>query len=153
MTDKITHDLVEKACNAFSDGEYSKCDEQTKMRYRLWMRKALAVAELEWRTPRARRTDPSTSMRAALTHAPRARSHRAIVLKLICRWTLQNHPQVPLTSEEIGRYSGVNGAWKRVSDLLEGGFIEVAGEKEASTGKMQQTYKPTQKGWDWWNAT
>ena len=71
---------------------------------------------------RARSTDPATSHLAALKHQPRAGSQRARILDAIADAGSRG-----MTAAEAGRATGINGAWKRVSELAQGGHITEAG--------------------------
>jgi hypothetical protein len=89
---------------------------------------------------KARRSDPSTSKRAAVEHYPQAGKNRHKVLLVIERLG-------SATSDEVLVESGVAGAWKRISELAQGGWIEACGERDGTlSGKTQQAYKLTAKG-------
>jgi len=95
----------------------------------------------------ARRTDPATSKEAA------ASLHRNTLLRSL----LIEFGRADLTAEEAGTRAGLDessGYWKRVSDLLNAGYIEpviVDGEmltRIASSGRQQRVLRITSKGSD-----
>jgi hypothetical protein len=105
-------------------------------------------------SPGARSTDPSTSRKAALENAPRAKTQRAFILNHLCFLAsgVVDRRGNPRTSAQIGRYCNLRGAWKRVSDLHEGGWIEVVGEETDPDTRMKvQLYAPTEKAMAWYN--
>lgn len=91
----------------------------------------------------ARHTDPDTSKRAALEHAPKAGGQRALALEIIAHaWGL--------AAFEIEQRTGVRGIWKRLSELEAGGWVFTSGERLCpATEKAQQVYYATAKGRDW----
>jgi hypothetical protein len=105
------------------------------------LERKLAEATDVTRAPvRARRSDPSTSQRAAAEHYPKAGKNRHRVLLAIEKLG-------SATNDEVLVESSVPGAWKRVSELLQGGWIEVCGERDGTlSGKPQQAYRLTAKG-------
>jgi hypothetical protein len=78
----------------------------------------------------ARTTDPGTSHRAFLKQQPRSGSRRAQVLAAYRLAGLRG-----LTAKEAAGMSGVPGAWKRVSELAQGGHIVETGA-ERDGGKV-----------------
>lgn len=64
----------------------------------------------------ARTADPDTSKLAALRQAPRSESQRGRILA-----ALRDYGE--MTSRQIEEHTGINGAWKRVSELKQGGHI------------------------------
>lgn len=92
----------------------------------------------------ARRSDPATSKRAAVEVAPRVGSKRRAVLETFDRRSVS----LGFTASEAEHYSQVSGAWKRVSELAQGGFIRATGDVRhiPATGKQQQVYVITEKG-------
>ncbi len=93
--------------------------------------------------PAARSTDPSTSKRAARENAPRAGSQREAVLNAVL---LAGHGVI---SDEVRHL--FDGAWKRLSELEQGGWLYTHGERVSErTGKAQRVYRPTAKALTWW---
>lgn len=82
----------------------------------------------------ARTADPDTSKRAALRQAPRSGSQRGRILD-----ALREHG--PMSSREIEEQTGIAGAWKRVSELKQGGHIcELRIERDDQTGTDVTVY-------------
>jgi hypothetical protein len=75
-----------------------------------------------------RSTDPDTSKLAALKNEPRRGTQRARVLEEIERSGLDG-----LTAKQVEERSGLKGAWKRVSELKQGGHIVDIGERDGGT--------------------
>lgn len=71
----------------------------------------------------ARRTDPGTSQLAAQRVAPRTGSARAVALH-----ELDLMGAVGATGRELVGLTGIDGIWKRVSELHREGFIEPRGD-------------------------
>lgn len=97
----------------------------------------------------ARVTDPDTSKAAAVKLGGKAGTMR---LKLLREFnTARSYAASQgLTSEEAGEFAGYtaeDGAWKRVSDLLNAGLIEDSGEqRRGSSGRMQRVLRITEVG-------
>jgi Helix-turn-helix domain len=86
------------------------------------------------RATNARSGDPSTSKLAALRQEPRSGSQRARILEFI-----RTHG--PVVSREIEEQLGIRGAWKRVSELKQGGLIhEVETLYDYKTGTEVTAY-------------
>lgn len=84
----------------------------------------------------ARSTDPSTSRRAALDAEPRTGSQRRAALDAI-----RSSGQRGMTYYEVEVATGVDGIWKRLSELKQGGWIEVAGQRLVeATGSEADVY-------------
>lgn len=66
----------------------------------------------------ARSSDPDTSALAALKQQPRSGSQRARILDAVLI-------HGAMTAREIGEVTGINGAWKRISELVQGEHLEV----------------------------
>ena len=90
---------------------------------------------------RARRKDPTTSHEAAAKLST-ALSHCATLLE-----TYQRESR-SLTDEEASRITGLEGAWKRCSDLRNQGLIRPIEKRTASTGRRVQACIITQEGRD-----
>lgn len=66
----------------------------------------------------ARSSDPDTSKLAALRQQPRSGSQRARILE-----ALQRRSPTALSARQIENLTGIKGAWKRISELRQGGHI------------------------------
>lgn len=97
------------------------------------------------RLPGFRGGDPSTSRKAALDAYPRSGSNRFAALRAV--WSLRQHGA---TYEDVGGVTGINGVWKRLSELKQGGWIESRGTRKVSTGSEADIYYPTQKTKDYY---
>jgi hypothetical protein len=94
----------------------------------------------------ARESDPETSKAAAKMNPGRRGSQR---------WRLGEtfflmHPD-PLTWESVAKGARIDAAsspWRRLTELVERGIIEVVGETTTSRGARAQTYQLTQGGFD-----
>lgn len=95
------------------------------------------IEELEALTTTGhRRTDPDTSKEAwELTDKTRTTNRGRIVQHFI------DNPGTVLTAEQIEHRTGVRSAWKRVSELVKLGWLDVAGTADASTGMSVRTYR------------
>jgi hypothetical protein len=101
------------------------------------------VCSLNEQKPLARRVDPSTSQRAAGQHRLRRGTQRHQLLVVFA-----SGPG-GLTAEEAGVATGIDGAWKRVSDLLNDKLVEDTGEERRSLkGSAQRVLRITQQGRD-----
>ena len=90
--------------------------------------------------PIARKTDPATSKRAAADQelGPRHTNMRR-VLEVIGTWP-------DLTAREAAARAGVDGGWKRVSDLHAKGLVEISGQRACKmTGKLARTWRRREK--------
>ena len=84
----------------------------------------------------ARSTDPTTSRSAALTMIPKSGTKRRAVYDAIVAAGSRG-----ATSAEAEAASGVAGAWKRITELHDGGHIQVTGSRfDPRTGKDVQVY-------------
>lgn len=90
--------------------------------------------------PKARRTDPSTSKKAAKRAHPRAGTHKHRILGLMAE-----HPN-GLTAEEIGLLTGINGVWKRCSELHDDSYLYTHGERKTLSGDDARIYFISAKG-------
>lgn len=81
----------------------------------------------------ARTSDPDTSKLAALQHEPRKGTQRARVLAEIrvCKGGL--------TARQVTQLTGIEGAWKRVSELKQGGHVVIVGQR-LDLGNMADVY-------------
>jgi hypothetical protein len=91
-----------------------------------------------------RRTDPKTSKKAAFEATPRTGSQRRAALEAI----LARQPHGS-TYEDVVRDTGNKGAWKRISELKQGGWIHPMGVRKVSTGSLADVYYPTYKARNW----
>jgi hypothetical protein len=90
-----------------------------------------------------RRSDPDTSKKAAFDVVPRAGSQRRKALE-----ALLDHDG--LTYAGVEAITGINGVWKRLSELKQGGWIEVRGTRRIlETGSEGDVYYPTVKAISW----
>jgi len=91
-----------------------------------------------------RQMDPSTSRKAAFDSMPRNGTRRREILKVIS-------DSRGLTYEEAGLATGAPEAWKRISELRQGGWIEPAminGEtktRKTRTGSLATVWVATTK--------
>jgi hypothetical protein len=84
----------------------------------------------------ARRSDPETSKLAALQNEPRRGSQRAAVLDAI-----RDAGPAGLTAREAAWATGIEGAWKRVSELRQGGHIvKIAERADPETKALGEVY-------------
>ena len=91
----------------------------------------------------ARSSDPSTSHKAALDALPRTGSQRFRALQAIAAASPAGY-----TYEEVQQATGIEGVWKRLSELKQGGWIRVIGQRKIqSTGSDGDIYALTEKGW------
>jgi hypothetical protein len=90
----------------------------------LWCRQTIGPEFVVMRPPnkQARASDPKTSRVAALRLEPRAGTLRARVLDAVADYG-------PMSAREIEFATQINGAWKRISELVQGGHLLVIGEK------------------------
>lgn len=91
--------------------------------------------------PGARNSDPATSHSAAATAYPKSGQNRWKVLMEVALAGERG-----LTQDEVLERSGVAGAWKRISELLQGGWIGVHGTRKGHSGTDQRVYVLTPKG-------
>jgi hypothetical protein len=92
--------------------------------------------------PKARASDPSTSRQASFDAYPKVGSRRWTCLQTIAR-----AGQRGMTQSEVIATTNIQGAWKRLSELDEGGWIQPDGvERKGSAGSMQRVYVITEKG-------
>lgn len=90
----------------------------------------------------ARRSDPDTSQRAKLDAMPRTGTHRHRALLAIVQAGSRG-----MTYAEVEDAIGVTGIWKRLTELREGGWVLIDGERRVQrTGSDAQVYKATEKG-------
>lgn len=95
----------------------------------------------------ARTSDPSTSKRAAKLVAPRTGTQRWSLLSEFSRVFHNDVERDGWTAEEASEAIGVPGAWRRVSELLQGGYIEPTGaERKTRSGTDAGVYRITDKG-------
>lgn len=94
--------------------------------------------------PVARNTDPVTSHDA--TPAPTSRT-------TMMRQLLTQFRTGGVTAEQAADaagYTSADGAWKRVSDLRNAGYIEATDRThKARSGREQTVWEITQTGWAW----
>lgn len=81
----------------------------------------------------ARSSDPDTSRLAALRHAPRSGSQRARILDAL------RFGDYALSARQIEMVTGIKGAWKRISELKQGGHIVEAGVEHDPVTNMEVT--------------
>jgi hypothetical protein len=88
----------------------------------------------------ARDSDPVSSHRGADKVASKAKTQRATLLDVY-----RAYPQ-GLTDEEACQKAGIEGGWKRCSELRTLGLIGVMGKREASSGVTVQVCAMTEFG-------
>lgn len=82
----------------------------------------------------ARGTDPDTSKLAALRQEPRSGTQRARILHALLHYG-------PMTARKVSETTGISGAWKRLSELKQGGHIVEHGEEfDQETGTEVTVY-------------
>ena len=72
--------------------------------------------------PNVRTSDPETSKAASKRHEPKRGTHASQCLAMF-----RAYPR-GLTADEVGIFTAIKGAWKRVSDLKALGLIVGTGE-------------------------
>lgn len=92
--------------------------------------------------PGFRKSDPSTSQKAALEALPRAKSQRRKVLSVIVESGDQG-----ATYADVEENTGINGCWKRISELRQGGWVSDSGNERFNghTGSYATVWVATQK--------
>lgn len=95
------------------------------------------------RMPGFRRSDPGTSKKGAFDAYPRSGSQRWKALMAV----RSTYPR-GATYEEVVKATGINGVWKRLSELKQGGWITARGQRRVSTGSEADIYYLTVKGSD-----
>lgn len=98
--------------------------------------------------PAVRNTDPVTSRKGAADVAVRAGSQRH---RLLAAYVTQGgRLALELTADQAMRRAGVperSCYWKRVSELVAGGYLEDTGqERRGEQGSMQRVNRITAKG-------
>lgn len=89
----------------------------------------------------ARNTDPDTSKEAAAAVSASARATMCANLLAVYR---DNGPMIAERAAELAGYTPKDGAWKRVSDLLNAGLLVDTGERvTASSGRKQRVLTVT----------
>ena len=92
----------------------------------------------------ARSTDPATSHRGAVDVVPRANSQRRRLLAVYWR---THEPLLDIEAASMASLGRRSCYWKRVSELVDGGFLHVVGERlDPGTGSMARECAITQKG-------
>jgi hypothetical protein len=95
--------------------------------------------------PGYRGSDPSTSRRGAFDAYPRSGSKRAKVLAAIIR--SGDHGA---TYDDVLQMTNIEGCWKRISELKQGGWVDVVGQRKVSwTGSDADVYRATTKTIAW----
>jgi hypothetical protein len=88
----------------------------------------------------SRATDPSTSDKAYLKVKPKLGTARDRVLRAI-----EGRAGYGATAKELTTLTGINGAWKRVSELKQGGHIfELGTERDGGKVFVGRRYAPEQ---------
>lgn len=98
--------------------------------------------------PKARRSDPMPSHRAALDNAPRRESQRHRIIELMATMWVGK----AWLAEEISDQTGIplNSVSTRMSELVNGGWVGDAGPKRQTRhGEQATTYVPTKKTLDY----
>ena len=88
----------------------------------------------------ARDSDPVSSHEGADKVASKAKTQRGVLLEVY-----RAYPQ-GLTDEEACRIAGIEGGWKRCSELRTLGLIAVSGKREASSGVAVRVCAMTETG-------
>jgi hypothetical protein len=94
------------------------------------------------RLPGFRSSDPDTSRKGAFDQYPRQKTH--LHRALLCVAAAGSYGA---TYEDVEDNTKINGVWKRLSELMAGGWITVKGERKIeSTNSMGAVYVLTEKG-------
>jgi len=91
--------------------------------------------------PGFRGTDPDTSRKGAFDAYPRTGSDRLCALDVV--WVCREDGGA--TYEDVVQATGNKGAWKRLSELKQGGWIIAEGARKVSSGSQASIYYPTMK--------
>ena len=83
----------------------------------------MPTEQIDFLTPVARTTDPDTSHQAAKRIEPKRGTQASQILAVY-----RAYPR-GLTANEVEDYTKIRGSWKRVSDLLNAGFLRPTGEE------------------------
>lgn len=121
-------------------------DPQNCTRHQAWAYiehlERLLARQVDAAPVRARATDPGTSHQAAFDHFPKAGSRRHVILHALAR--AGDHG---LTQDEVAVETGINGAWKRLSELHQGGWAARLETREGKlSGAEQHVYTITARG-------
>lgn len=93
--------------------------------------------------PGARSSDPATSHNAAVLAYPRSGRNR-----WKCLTEIAIAGERGLTQDDVVQRTGINGAWKRLSELLAGGWIMTRGTRKGRSGTDQRVYVLSAKGYE-----
>lgn len=112
---------------------------------------AITVAKVSPTDPKrggARTSDPDTSKQAARSVVASAANLRGAILRMMVK------SDRPMTPAEIEAAVGKCGLWRRVTELRQGLYIELTGERRVSdtTGASQRVYVVTELGREWVEA-
>jgi hypothetical protein len=91
--------------------------------------------------PAARVTDPATSHSPAAMAYPKSGQNR-----WKCLMEIAIAGERGLIQDEVIKRSGVNGAWKRISELVAGGWVAPHGTRKGKSGTEQRVYVVTPQG-------
>lgn len=90
-------------------------------------------------------TDPNTSKKAAFDAIPRSGTNRRKALEAVV-----SSLGAGMTYAEVEEATGINGVWKRLSELKDGGWIVVSGQRRVpKTGSDADVYVATLKALQW----
>lgn len=93
----------------------------------------------------ARGGDPDTSKKAAFDIYPRSGSYRHRALLAVARAGARG-----ATYDEVADATGIEGVWKRLSELKQGGWLTTSGHRKVgSTGSDADVYVLTPKAESW----
>ena len=90
--------------------------------------------------PGFRSNDPKTSRNAAIDKYPTTGSDREKALDVI--WENRENGT---TADEVRIATGIDGIWKRVSELKKHGFIYAKGTRKVTSGSRASIFYPTLK--------
>jgi hypothetical protein len=91
---------------------------------------------------RARNTDPGTSHKAAFDAFPAAKTNRGRILRSLARAGERG-----MTQDEVTLETGISGAWKRLSELHQGGWVVTLETRAGKlSGSDQNVYTITDRG-------
>jgi hypothetical protein len=93
------------------------------------------------RAAAARRSDPTTSKKAGAMNAPGRDSLRGRALEAI-----RLSGERGLTAREVQTKTGIEGIWKRISELKQGGYIRATGTRtDPGTGAESDVFVVTSR--------
>jgi hypothetical protein len=117
------------------------CSRREMVAYVEWLEQQL-TQQLSLIPVRSRNTDPNTSRLAAFNVFPKTESRRHVLLHALNRVWPDG-----LTQDEAAIETGIVGVWKRLSELHQGGWAEIANVRIGRlSGAEQSVYAITDRG-------